>query len=63
MYCPECGTRIFHIFPKKKWERTCSAAWLRIADESKAFYDGPKAATDHDMKQIIAAYHTQGDRE
>jgi hypothetical protein len=36
---------------------------LRIADNEKAFYDGSQAAADHDMKQIIATYHSQGDTD
>lgn len=37
-YCPECGKRIIHYFPKAKWEGQYSEAWLRIADDQKAFY-------------------------
>jgi len=38
MYCPECGTRVFHHYPTGKWHNTYSPAWLRIEDDAKAFY-------------------------
>ena len=36
MYCPECGTGVFHNFPKARWEEQYSRAYLRILDERKA---------------------------
>lgn len=36
MCCPECGTRVFHHFPKARWEEQYSEAWLRVADYDKA---------------------------
>jgi predicted nucleic acid-binding Zn-ribbon protein len=38
MYCPECGTRIFHYFPREQWEATYSEAWLKIKNDDKADY-------------------------
>lgn len=38
MHCPECGERVFHHFPKERWEATFSPAWLRIENDDKAFY-------------------------
>jgi len=40
MYCPECGTRVFHHYPSGKWHNTYSPAWLRIEDDAKAFISG-----------------------
>jgi hypothetical protein len=40
MYCPECGTRIFHLFPKYQWENNFSEATLRVKDYDKADYFG-----------------------
>jgi hypothetical protein len=37
-YCPECGARIFHLFPREQWEAQWSEAWLRIQDYDKAIY-------------------------
>jgi hypothetical protein len=37
-YCPECGDRIFHHFPRDKWEANYSPAWLRVEDNEKANY-------------------------
>jgi hypothetical protein len=36
MYCPECGARVFHEYPKAKWEEQYSRAWLRVEDYDKA---------------------------
>ena len=37
MYCPECGTRVFHHYPRSKWDNTQSPATLRIENENAAF--------------------------
>lgn len=58
MYCSECGTRVFHHFPRDKWDATYAEAWLRVKDENKAYFDGPGIAMEHDLKQIIANYHS-----
>lgn len=36
MYCPECGTRVFHHFPKDRWEEQFSSAWLKVEDYDAA---------------------------
>lgn len=36
MRCPECGERVFHHFPKARWEEQYSKAWLRVQDYDKA---------------------------
>jgi len=36
MRCPECGERVFHAFPKARWEEQYSKAWLRVEDYDKA---------------------------
>ena len=36
MYCPECGSKVFHAFPKARWEEQYSSAWLKIEDIDKA---------------------------
>jgi hypothetical protein len=38
MYCPECGVRVFHYFPKWEWENKFSKATLRVDDDDKADY-------------------------
>jgi hypothetical protein len=58
MYCPECGKRIFHQFPKNKWENTFAEAWLRVQDYQKAEYNCNEVALDNDLKAIIVNYHT-----
>jgi hypothetical protein len=35
MYCPECGTKVFHHFPKEAWEANFATAWLRITNHDK----------------------------
>lgn len=39
VYCPECGTQVFHHFPKAQWEEQYSPAWLRVENEEKANYN------------------------
>ena len=38
MYCVECGTKVFHHYPRERWDATYSDATLRIENETKAFY-------------------------
>ena len=40
MYCPECGKRVFHHYPRGKWDALFSAAWLRVENEDNAFISG-----------------------
>jgi hypothetical protein len=35
-YCPECGSRVFHEYPKARWEEQYSEAMLRVDDYDKA---------------------------
>jgi hypothetical protein len=42
MYCPECGTRVFHHYPKDRWEEQYSEAWLRVTDYEKATWKDEK---------------------
>lgn len=38
MYCPECGQRVFHHFPRERWNAQYSEAWLKVNDYDKATY-------------------------
>jgi hypothetical protein len=35
-YCPECGARIFHHYPRARWENNFSVAWLRVENPHTA---------------------------
>jgi hypothetical protein len=59
MYCPECGVRVFHNFPRLKWDNTFSEAWLRVQDYHAAAYGSVDEWIEHDLKQVIIDYHTK----